>query len=164
MDFLYVFVVEEDRSDISFADRYAMVQTQTKLWHNVQTAPSGKFILSYQTMPLYFEKSERQEAALDATSDLQIFCQYIAPRLGITARFVGEEPTDNITRQYNEEMKYILPCYGIELIEIPRLEHNGSPISASVVRKQAKDGNWETVKELMPEPAYQIYKNTWKLT
>lgn len=159
VDFLYIFVVEEDRSDIPFADRYAMVCAQTKGMENVCAVPSGKFILSYETMPLYFEKTEKQEAALDATADLQIFCQYIAPRLGIRVRFVGEEPGDKVTRQYNEEMKRMLPYYGMELTEIPRMKQGGEYISASSVRKLAGERDWEAVRELMPQEAYRIYRD-----
>ncbi len=157
VDYLYVFVVEEDKSDIPFAVRYAMVWAQAKEMADVHVVPSGKFILSYETLPLYFEKAEKQEAALDATEDLQIFCQYIAPRLGIRERFVGEEPTDKITRQYNEEMKRILPYYGMKLTEIPRVKQQGKYISASMVRKLTREGNWEVVRQLMPEEAYRIY-------
>ena len=157
VDYLYVFVVEEDKSDIPFAVRYAMVWAQAKEMADVHVVPSGKFILSYETLTLYFEKAEKQEAALDATEDLQIFCQYIAPRLGIRERFVGEEPTDKITRQYNEEMKRILPYYGMKLTEIPRVKQQGKYISASMVRKLTREGNWEVVRQLMPEEAYRIY-------
>ncbi len=163
VDYLYIFVVEEDRSDITFADRYAMVQAQTKEMENVCAVPSGKFILSYETMPLYFEKARKQEAALDATTDLQIFCQYIAPRLGITERFVGEEPTDKVTRQYNDEMKRMLPYYGMKLTEIPRMKQEGEHISASSVRKLAGEGNWEAVRKLMPQEAYRIYRENYGL-
>ena len=138
---------------------------------NVCAVPSGKFILSYETMPLYFEKARKQEAALDATTDLQIFCQCIAPRLGITERFVGEEPTDKVTRQYNEEMKRMLPYYGMKLTEIPRMKlteiprmkQEGEHISASSVRKLAGEGNWEAVRKLMPQEAYRIYRENYVL-
>lgn len=160
VDYLYIFVVEEERSDICFAERYAMVRGQMEKMENVYVVPSGKFILSYETLPLYFEKAEKQDAVLNAADDLHIFSQYIAPRLGITERFVGEEPTDKVTRQYNEEMKNILPCYGIGLTEIPRLKSGEDYISASVVRKLAEEGDWEAVRRLMPKRAYEIYKKS----
>lgn len=163
VDYLYIFVVEEDRSDIRFADRYAMVRAQTEEMENVCAVPSGKFILSYETLPLYFEKAQKQEAALDATADLQIFCQYIAPRLGISERFVGEEPSDKVTRQYNEEMKRMLPYYGMKLTEIPRMKQVGEHISASSVRKLAGEGNWQLVRKLMPQEAYRIYRENYGL-
>ena len=38
----------------------------------------------------------------------EIFGKYICPSLGISIRFVGEEPLDNVTNQYNKAMKEIL--------------------------------------------------------
>lgn len=154
VDFLYIFLVEEDKSEFSFADRLAMVTAVTEKYGNVKVVPSGKFILSYETMPIYFEKAKKQEEIVDATQDLKIFAEKIAPKLGITVRFVGEEPNDKVTRQYNEAMKRLLPAYGICLTEIPRMEASGAAISASSVRKYLHEGNLPMVKELMPKEAY----------
>ena len=99
MELVYVFVVEEDRSFFKFCDRYEMVQKGTKDLLNVFVVPSGKWVLSYMTMPVYFEKENKQDIKVDAQLDLEIFGRYIAPALGITKRFVGEEPYDSVTRQ-----------------------------------------------------------------
>lgn len=93
---------------------------------------------------------------LDASQDLEIFCDRIAPGLNISVRFVGEEPEDRITEQYNEYMKKILPYYQMKLVEIPRLEHSGKVISASAVRKYLKEGKLEEVQKYMPDEAYRI--------
>lgn len=81
VDWLYIFVVQEDKSYFSFKDRYQMVKDGTKDIHNVITIPSGKFILSYETMPDYFKKTYIQEKIVDATQDLELFCRHIAPAL-----------------------------------------------------------------------------------
>lgn len=151
VDFLYIFLVEEDKSEFLFADRMEMLQIVTKRYKNVKVVPSGKFILSYETVPLYFEKSKKQEEILNATEDLKIFGEKISAELGITVRFVGNEPYDKITRQYNEEMKKILPAYGVSLIEIPRLAVEDTYVSASKVRKYISDGNKEKAYEMLPE-------------
>ena len=154
VDLLYIFIVEEDKSDFAFHDRLALVRNETCSMENVVVVPSGQFVLSYMTMPLYFEKEEKREAALDAADDLKIFGNYIAPRLGITDRFVGEEPIDLVTRQYNEAMKSILPMYGVSVVEIPRLQQEGSVVSASRVRQYLKEGNMEAVKNIVPSGVY----------
>ena len=100
---------------------------------NVEVLPSGKFIISQRTFSGYFSKEELQDAVVDSSEDVEIFGKEIAPTLGITVRFAGEEPTDNVTRQYNETMREILPRYGIEFREIPRKTFDGKPISASTV-------------------------------
>lgn len=158
-DFLYIFLVEEDKSEFSFADRKTMVQSVLEGYENIKVVPSGRFILSYDTMPIYFEKAERQEEIVDASHDLQLFGEKIAYRLGVKKRFVGEEPNDNVTRQYNEAMKRILPAYGIQVIEMPRLKCNNRVISASVVRKCLNSGNIEMVKEYVPYNVYMFLKN-----
>lgn len=156
MDSLYIFVVEEDCSFFKFADRIQMVKQGTKDLENVIVVPSGRWVLSNETLPVYFEKEQKQEAQVDASKDLEIFARYIAPPLGITKRFVGEEPTDKVTRQYNRQMQEMLGDFGIELEIIPRKELDGVAISASNVRRYMKEGNWEAVKRLVPETTYEI--------
>lgn len=149
-DYLYVFIVQEERSLFSFADRYEMAKRGTQHLPNVIVNPNGNYMISYQTMPVYFEKEVLQDKEVNMTDDIELFAGYIAPELGITIRFVGEEPTDNITRQYNEQMKIILQKYGIALCEIPRKKIKGEYISASLVRKNLKSGDWPRVQEMIP--------------
>ena len=156
VDYLYVFVVEEDRSFFKFEDRIKLVKEGCAHLNNVFVVPSGSFVLSYDTLPVYFEKSVHQEEKVDATNDLEIFARYIAPELGITKRFAGEEPTDKITKQYNEQMYIILKEFGIEFEEIPRRCCENEVISASKVRQLLKEKNWEEIKRMVPECTYEF--------
>lgn len=153
--YLYVFVVEEDKSYFSFEDRYRMVKLGTAHMDNVIVVPSGKFILSCNTLPSYFEKEEKREVKIDASNDLELFVKYIAPGFDIKCRFVGEEPIDMVTRQYNEQMKQMLPHYGISLIEVPRIRDDGGVISASRVRTAIEQKRLVEMRPLVPE-------NVWK--
>lgn len=155
VDKLYIFVVQEDRSYIPFEDRIYLVKQYAKKWSNVKVNRSGTFILSSITMPLYFEKEQRKDEIVDAWKDIEIFAQYIAPRLKISIRFVGEERTDRITYQYNREMERTLNDYGIKLQEIPRKELNGVAISASCVRNLITQSKWEEVKNLVSQETYK---------
>lgn len=159
VEFIYIFLVEEDRSEISFEIRYEILKSVVKKYPNVKVVPSGRFVLSYETMPIYFKKAEKQEEILDATKDLKIFGEKIAPRLEICTRFVGEEPQDKITEQYNKAMKKILPAYGINVIEVPRLKYQGQIISASTVRNYIKEKEIDVLSQLVPEEAFGILKN-----
>ncbi|MBQ3434932.1 MAG: adenylyltransferase/cytidyltransferase family protein [Selenomonadaceae bacterium] len=150
VDKLYIFVVEEDKSQFPFADRIELVKQGVKHLSNVEVLPSGKFIISQTTFSGYFNKAELQDVQVDSSEDVEIFGREIAPTLGITIRFAGEEPTDNVTRQYNETMKEILPRYGVEFCEIPRKEFDGEPISASKVRVALKVGDFDKIKKLVP--------------
>ena len=152
---LYIFVVEEDKSQFPFADRIELVKQGVKHLSNAEVLPSGKFIISQTTFSGYFNKAELQDVQVDSSEDVEIFGREIAPTLGITIRFAGEEPTDNVTRQYNETMKKILPRYGVEFHEIPRKKIGNEPISASKVREALKRSDFDKIRKLVPWTTYK---------
>ena len=156
VDRLFLFVVEEDKSEFTFADRFRLVKKGIAGIENVVVIPSGKYIISTKTFAEYFEKSEKQDITIDATQDLKIFGSKIAPALGITKRFAGEEPFDNITRQYNDSMQRILPQYGIEFEVIPRKENDGEAISASRVRELLRNRDFDAIAQLVPKSTLQF--------
>ncbi|MDR0903702.1 MAG: adenylyltransferase/cytidyltransferase family protein [Ruminococcus sp.] len=159
VDNLFIFVVEEDRSEFPFEERIELVKENCKDIENVTVLPSGKFIISQLTFPEYFRKSEmtalnaKQKASV--TSDVTLFAVKIAPALNITIRFAGEEPLDPITREYNRVMSNLLPFYGVEFVEIKRKEEDGEVISASRVRKLLHENNFEGIKPLVPEATFR---------
>lgn len=158
VDFLYVFVVEEDRSFFPFKERIELVRKGTSHLKNVGVFRSGTYMISSVTFPGYFQKDTPEHVDIDSTSDVEIFARVIAPSLGISVRFVGEEPIDFVTRGYNEKMKEILPGFGIELEEIPRKQIQkecNTPISASLVRKYLQVQEFEKIREIVPETTYQ---------
>lgn len=156
VDFLIIFVVEEDKSFFSFWERLAMVKNGVLDLGNVMVVPSGSFILSQTSFPEYFIKETSDDIVEHTEQDIRTFAEKIAPQLGINYRFVGEEPNDNVTNQYNLAMKKILPQYNIELVEIPRKEVNGKYISASLVRRYMEESNREKLVELLPETTREL--------
>lgn len=161
VDYLYIFVVQEDKSYITFEDRINLVRMYVGKQENIKVNPSGTLILSSVTMPMYFEKEEKKNVVVDAWKDVEIFAQYIAPRLGISVRFVGEEKTDMITWQYNREMERTLQDYGIEFREIPRKEFEGVAISASNVRRLLIDQKWEELRNMVSDKTYTYLKEKY---
>lgn len=155
---LYLFVVEEDRSEFPFNDRLELVKQGVAHLSNVEVLPSGKFIISQTTFSGYFSKASLQDVAVDSSEDVEIFGKEIAPTLGITIRFAGSEPKDNVTRQYNETMRALLPRYGVEFREIPRKEFGNEVISASSVRKALKRGDMDKVKSLVPATTFEYLR------
>lgn len=149
-DFLIIFVVEEDKSSFSFTERVSMVKEGVADLSNVMVVPSGPFILTQMSFPEYFVKEKSEDLNRHTEQDIMTFAEKIAPQLGISCRFVGEEAEDEVTEQYNMAMKKILPQYGIELIEIPRKTINGKPISASLVREYIEKGSIDRLAELVP--------------
>lgn len=160
-DNLYIFVVEENASYFSFEDRLKLVKKGTSHLPNVEVLPSGKFIISAYTFPGYFLKDGNKEIEVDVSMDVKIFGRYIAPALNLSVRFVGEEPNDFVTRKYNEEMKEVLPDYGVQLEIIKRKERNEKVISASLVRQLLKEKNFAQIKELVPLTTYEYLKEKY---
>ena len=158
-DRLVVFVVEEDKSDFPFADRFALVKENLRDLKRVTVLKSGEFIISTRTFEEYFNKESLQDRKINTSTDVNLFAAEIAPCLNITIRFAGEEPFDNVTRQYNESMEQILPKYGIKFVEIPRLKSGGKAISASEVRKLCAAGEFEKIKKLVPKKTAAYLRN-----
>ena len=96
--------------------------------------------------------------------DLEIFCKYIAAPLNIKKRFAGQEPFDPVTSNYNENMHKILPLYGMEFCEIPRLAIDDEHvINATEVRRLLKEGNLNVIKEYVPETTFNILRDKYHL-
>lgn len=151
VNYLMVFVVQEDKSIFPFDDRLKLVTDGVADLKNVIVIPSGNFIISSLTFSEYFNKTELQDRVIDSTLDVTLFAQEIAPCLNISVRFVGEEPFDKVTKQYNDTLRNILPLYGIKLIEIPRKEYNGEEISASRVRKLLYEKKFNEIEKIVPK-------------
>lgn len=158
VDILYVFVLEEDKSYFNFNNRFDMVKAGTKDIENVIVLPSGKFVISTQTMPGYFNKENQPFLEADAALDLSYFAEAIAKEFEIKVRFAGEEPKDKFTKKYNEAMSRLLPEYGIEFCEIPRKQVGDTVISASLVRKYLEERNYGAIKELVLPDIYEYLK------
>lgn len=161
VDHLYIFVVQEDKSYFSFEDRFGLVKEGVKDITNAIVLPSGRYMISSDTLPGYFTKEMVTDTYLDASYDMELFMQ-VAAFFGIVVRYVGKEPYDEFTRQYNENMKAILPIYGISVIEIERKMICGKYISASLVRKCIEKQDYKALLELVPISTYQYIEKRYQ--
>ncbi|HZK55955.1 MAG TPA: [citrate (pro-3S)-lyase] ligase [Desulfosporosinus sp.] len=148
-----VFIVEEDQSLFPFAVRYELVCKGVAHLKNVQVLPSGVYIISSVTFPSYFIKEEGERLRAYAELDASIFGKYFCSRFNITKRYIGEEPYSPVTAVYNEQLKKVLPTYGVEVHEIPRKAFGDVPISASSVRNIIKvgDAHIQELNHLLPQ-------------
>ena len=154
VDSLFVFVVQEDKSYFKFEDRINMVNLGVNQLKNVFVLPSGQYILSQETFKQYFEKDVVSNIE-DMDYDLHIFGMFVASKLNIKVRFVGEELTDKVTAKYNDTMKKILPNYSVSVHEIPRKKNeDGLTISASIVRNMLKNKEYEKIMQFVPNSTY----------
>lgn len=170
VDNLYVIVVKEDRSRFPYAERKAMIEAGCAGLDNVIVCEGSDYAISAATFPTYFLKRLDDATDTQIALDLNLFVNHIAKPLGVTVRFAGSEPEDALTHRYNELMAEILPNHpapepispvaelveahrpaGIDFIEIPRLEQNGNPISATSLRQALDKGNLKEAMEYIPE-------------
>lgn len=160
---LIVFVVEEDKSEFPFNERFELVKKGTSDIPNVMIVPSGSLMISSKTFPEYFTKKENNRIDIDPSADVFLFGRWIAPYLNIKRRYVGEEPFDLVTRKYNQVMKEILPTYGIKVEEIKRkTSDDGVVISASRVREYLHKGEWNKLKNIVPKTTYDYLQKKYR--
>lgn len=156
-DTLHLFVVSEDASLVPFAVRKRLVEQGVAHLPNVVVHDSGPYIISNATFPSYFLKDEAAVIEGHARLDLAVFAR-IAQTLGISARYVGEEPTSQVTGLYNQIMARQLPQAGIQCVILPRKEAAGSAISASTVRQCLQRGDWPALEALVPSTTLDYFR------
>lgn len=143
---LFVMVVREDCSLFAYAERKAMVEQGVAHLKNVTVIDGSEYAISQATFPTYFLKRLDNAADTQMLLDLDLFRRHIAPALGATVRFVGTEPTDQLTRRYNQLMHEVLA----DVRETARLEKDGNAVSASRVRKAMEQGDMSKIRKLVP--------------
>lgn len=177
VDNLYVIVVKEDRSRFPYVERKAMIEAGCAGLDNVVVCEGSDYAISAATFPTYFLKKLDDATDTQIALDLDLFVNHIAQPLGVTVRFAGSEPEDALTRRYNELMAEILPGTSvavvrqahqpdpelvkgsalrqarrpIDFVEIPRLEQNGNPLSATSLRRALDKGNLKEAMEYIPK-------------
>lgn len=153
-DRVYVFVLSEDRSRFSAADRLEMVRLGTADLPNVTVLPTGPYLISGATFPTYFLPDRDAAPQVQCLLDIEIFARNFAKKYGISRRYAGTEPLSDLTHRYNLALQAHLPARGVQLRLLPRLELEGHPVSATAVRGALDAGDWDTVKRLVPESTF----------
>lgn len=153
-DFLYLLVVSEDKSAVPAAARRAIVEAGVKDLPHAAVAGTDRYLISSATFPAYFLKEKAAAGAVWTELDIAVFLK-LASVLGITRRFVGSEPFCPVTSAYNRALAEALPRGGVELVELPRLEKDHTPVSATEVRRLLAQGRWEEIRPLVPEATWE---------
>ncbi|MGN0327447.1 MAG: hypothetical protein ACI4D4_00565 [Lachnospira sp.] len=156
VDILILFVVENDNLDFPYNVRKMLIEQGTSDLQNVLIVDGRNIVATNETFTSYFKRESMNGKKIDPIKDVYIFSNYIVPALGITKRFVGEEPIDYVTNEYNKQMKEESLLHAYELIEIPRKTYDGEYISASRVRKFFKEKNWDNIKKIVPDTTYNF--------
>ena len=149
-DYLYIFVLSENRGYFPPDVRMNLVREGAAHIPNAAVCSTGDYLISSATFPAYFIKDKIRTAQVGCSLDLEIFAEHFAGPLGIRRRFVGTEPYCQVTRAYNEQMKAFLPARGIGVVEIPRFAVGGEAVSASRVRALVAEGRLKEIAPLVP--------------
>ena len=180
VDNLFVIPVKEDLSLFPYAERLAMIKKASAkaggIGEFIFPGGTGKtnfpeaianpkhadasvivlegsdYCISAATFPTYFLKDLSDAAETQMRLDLDLYSRWIAPALDASVRFVGSEPLDALTAQYNT----LIP----NAVVIPRLEMasagaianptHADAVSASAVRKALYDGSFARASALCP--------------
>ncbi len=157
VDELICTIIEDDLGLFSYAERFAMAIEGTRDLPNVRIAAGGPFQATRNVFQEYFVRVAPTDIRESATVDTLIFTEIIAPRLGVTKRFLGDEKHNPKMQFFNELMKEILPQYCIEVIELPRAQVSGHSISASAAREAAARGDRETLLGNVPVSTLKFF-------
>ena len=155
-DFLLFFLLSEDRSAFPSDVRLKLAKEGLAHLKNVAVCTTNGYMVSTATFPAYFLKEKARRGNVASQLDLDLFCRHFAPALGISVRFVGQEPFCQVTASYNEQMKSYLPQHGVQVVEIPRIAVGAQAISASRVRALAAEQRYEEIRPLVPETTYRF--------
>lgn len=149
-----LFVVEEDKSDFTFEQRFSFAYLSAMRLGNVCVVPSTKYIVSTTTFPSYFlhdNEISHQHSLIDAL----LFNEYFINYLHIKKRYVGTEMNEKMIT-YNDNLQKVLKD---KLIIIDRLKQNNKIISASTVRKLLQENKYEEALEYVPKEIGFILKS-----
>lgn len=147
---VHLFILEEDLSLFSFAERWAMAQAACRDLEGVILHKSSSYLISQASFPSYFLKSLDEAALLQAEIDAHVFLK-IAEALGINERFLGSEPASELTRAYNALLERELLAGGIKVDIMERVGDASHPFySASLIRDLLAEGNLTEAKKLVP--------------
>lgn len=158
VDELLIFVVEEDLSVFPFEARYNIIKSEFKNDKNVKVLKGGPYVISRGTFPTYFIKQKDKMLQIYTELDAKIFADKIAKDLQIDIRFLGSEPNDLVTLQYNNSLQEILQERNIGVKIVERKEHENKPISASYVRSLLKQDKIKEAFELLPQSTIEFLK------
>lgn len=162
-ELVHVFVISAEQSWLTKDERIEMVKLGTQDISNVILHETSGYMISPAVFPTYFLKDNAQIEKVSCALDIGIFGKYIAKALSITKRFVGSEPADVVTSEYNRKLSEKLPEMGIELIEFERFSIKEKYVSASAVRKAIDEHMEDIIFSMLPDSTLDYLKYRGKL-
>lgn len=155
-DRVHLFMVSEDSSLVPYETRKKLIMEATQDIPTLVYHDTGSYIISNATFPSYFLKDRETVIRTQAKLDIEVFIN-IAKKLGLTNRYVGEEPFSQVTNIYNDVMKKRLAEENITCTVIPRIAVGNEVISASKVRLAIKNQDLQQLKQWVPRSTYDYF-------
>lgn len=155
---VHLFVLSEEAGPIPFSVRWKLVREGVADLSNVICHAGGPYMISRATFPSYFQRDSEAVIRSHAMLDAELF-RAIAGALGVTARYVGEEPSSVVTGLYNQVLMERLPPMGVRCVLLPRRCAGNRPISAGTVRQAVHDGRLEDIRPLVPETTWRYFSS-----
>lgn len=157
-DLVYVFVVATDLSLFKTKERESLVKKGLQDLKNVKVVSGGDYMVSAATFPAYFLKSPKDLIEVQTTIDALVFKKWIAPKLNIRGRYLGEEPQSRTTRYYNMSLVHQLEP-DIKVRILPRYQVEGKVVTGTQVRRDIQAGKLQELEDLVPPTTYVFIKN-----
>lgn len=158
VDNLYVVPVLENLSFFTYQERKTMIEQGVQSLTNVKVLNGCPYIISKGVFPSYFLKSSEAVIQAQTQLDAHLFVKLFKEPLKVKKRFLGSEPISHTTNVYNQTLTTILEANNIEVVIIPRVEFDHSPISASKVREALVSQNWSLITDLTPSSTTKFLK------
>jgi len=154
-DLLLLFLVEEEKSWLTYIERTSLLFISTQHLGNVKILPSTEYLVSSATFPNYFLKDNVSRYEYMEMVDPLIFKKYFMPIFNIKKRYIGTEIKPYMV-SYNNALVKALDGK-IEVIK--RYEDNGVIISSSHVRELIYSDGVDAVLKYIPKQAQTLFKN-----
>ncbi len=158
-DFVFVFVLSEEKSFFSAEDRILMVKEGVSDLPNVFVLPTGRYLVSEATFPTYFLKDRQKVTEAFCDMDIAVFLEKFVPALSISVRYLGTEPFDPVTNAYNAALLKALPENGVAIRLVERKTAEGEPVSAKAVRRLLTQKEFVQAAALLPESTVSYLKS-----
>lgn len=158
-DFVFVFVLSEEKSFFSAEDRLSMVKKGVSDLPNVFVLPTKRYLVSAATFPTYFLKDRQKATEAFCDMDIAVFLEKFVPALSISVRYLGTEPSDPVTDAYNAALLKALPENGVAVRLVERKTADGDPVSAKTVRRLLAQKEFVKATALLPESTVSYLNN-----
>lgn len=150
-DTVYVFVTSEGGFQLPLETRLELAAIGTAHLTNVVVTDTGPYVLGRATFPAYFLNQGEEIDLVRMELDAELFGKCLAAAFQIAIRVVGSEPTDPVSRRYNQCLRQRLTDWNIQLVEIERTRLGERWVDTRRARRALAAGDLAALGGLVPE-------------